>query len=60
MPVVDYYRKDGKVVEVRARQYRPVLANRTGRLIPISRRRLRERPNRYRPQANHHCLSYTL
>jgi len=49
MPVVDYYRQHGKVVEVMNLTFKSIPANDPGRLVPIRRSGLPKCPSRYQP-----------
>jgi hypothetical protein len=49
MPVVDYYRQHGKVIEVSSLAFQSIRANDPGRLFAIRRSSLPKCPSRYQP-----------
>jgi len=59
MPVVDYYRQHGKVVEVSNLKSCVSRANETGRLFAIRRSGLPERPSRYQPTTTQ-CFPFRI
>jgi len=59
MPVVDYYRQHGKVVEVSSLKSRMCRANETGRLFALRRSGLPKCPSRYQPTTTQ-CFAFRI
>jgi hypothetical protein len=59
MPVVDYYRQHGKVIEVSSYKSQSFRANDTGRLFPIRRSGLPKCPGRYQPTTTQ-CFAFRI